>query len=115
METVYIDLVGDKAIIRLEGGKTTDYIKKYIQKQSWLHWERRTNITGRDKLFLIADLSDRTDLNEWKQDRLDRLVYAFQEDGYWLYLKTSDDETPKEYSTFTDDYKEIIREWNTIK
>lgn len=72
-------------------GKTPTELQKYIKKTKWLKWERRLSDkgTGKDKWFLVADFSDKTDVDEYGIDRNWRLANVFLENGMILYYRNN--------------------------
>lgn len=59
--------------------------------KKWLKWERRISDkgTGKDKWFLVADFSDKTDVDEYGIDRNWRLANVFLENGMILYYRNN--------------------------
>lgn len=72
-------------------GMTPTELQKYIKKTKWLKWERRISDkgTGKDKWFLVADFSDKTDVDEYGIDRNWRLANVFLETGMILYYRNN--------------------------
>jgi hypothetical protein len=72
-------------------GMTPTELQKYIKKTKWLKWERRISDkgTGKDKWFLVADFSDKTDVDEYGIDRNWRLANVFLENGMILYYRNN--------------------------
>ena len=53
-------------------------------------WEQSADKgTGRDKWFLVADFSDKTDVDQYGINRNQRLANAFLENGMVLYYRKS--------------------------
>lgn len=75
-------------------GKIPTELQKYIKKTKWLKWERRLSDkgTGKDKWFLVADFSDKSDVDEHGINRNQRLTNTFLENGMILYYRNSRDE-----------------------
>lgn len=100
-----------KAYITLNSDNTAaeivfDYIcsqalKNEIRRQKWLRWEKRKNQKGKETWRLIADLSDKDDLNEWGQSRLQQLASVMIDDGLILCFRRLPEET---YSLDLDQY-----------
>lgn len=72
-------------------GQTPTELQKYIRQTKWLKWERRLSDkgTGKDKWFLVADFSDKTDVDEYGLDRNWRLANVFLENGMILYYRNN--------------------------
>ena len=89
-------------------GQTPEELKKYIKKEKWLKWERRLSDkgTGKEKWFLIADLSDKMDVDEYGVDRNQRLANEFLGNGMILYYRNSRaDEFDLDYEKYVWDVK----------
>lgn len=85
-------------------GKTPTELQKYIKKTKWLKWERRLSDkgTGKDKWFLVADFSDKTDVDGYGIGRSQRLSIVFLENGMLLFYRNSRDDE------FDFDYKKYV-------
>lgn len=84
-------------------GKTPAELQKYIKKTKWLKWERRLSDkgTGKDKWFLVADFSDKTDVDEYGIGRSKSLSIVFLENGMLLFYRNSrDDEFDFDYEKY---------------
>lgn len=84
-------------------GMTPTELQKYIKKTKWLKWERRISDkgTGKDKWFLVADFSDKTDVDEYGIDRNWRLANVFLENGMILYYRNNrEDKFDVEYEKY---------------
>jgi hypothetical protein len=79
-------------------GQTPNELQKYIKKTKWLKWERRPSIllsdkgTGKEKWFLVADFTDKTDTDEYGINRCQRLANSFLENGMILYYRNNREE-----------------------
>lgn len=104
-DSAYITLEGDIAILGFEGGITPSEVKKFIKGQEWAHWERRISDKGKEKMYIVADLSETKDLDEWGLSRLNRLNIALLENGLILYYR---DNSKSEYDS---DYEKYVYEW----
>jgi hypothetical protein len=89
-QCVYVTVSENEGEIYFDG-QTPAELKTYIKKMKWLKWERRLSDkgTGRDKWFLVADFSDKTDVDQYGINRNQRLANAFLENGMVLYYRKS--------------------------
>lgn len=76
-QCVYVTVSENEGEIYFDG-QTPAELKTYIKKMKWLKWERRLSDkgTGRDKWFLVADFSDKTDVDQYGINRNQRLVLS---------------------------------------
>ncbi|MBQ9753059.1 MAG: hypothetical protein IJV81_09595 [Paludibacteraceae bacterium] len=71
-------------------GQTPAELQRYIKKTKWLEWNRRLSDkgTGKEKWFLIADFTDKEDVDEYGINRSQRLANVFLENGMILYYRS---------------------------
>ena len=77
-QCVYVTVSENEGEIYFDG-QTPAELKTYIKKMKWLKWERR----------LLADFSDKTDVDQFGINRNQRLANAFLENGMVLYYRKS--------------------------
>lgn len=85
-------------------GKTPTELQRYIKNTKWLKWERRLSDkgTGKEKWFLVADFSEKSDVDEYGINRSKRLANIFQDNGMLLFYRNSRDDE------FDFDYKKYV-------
>ena len=90
-QCVYVTVSENEGEIYFDG-QTPAELKTYIKKMKWLKWERRLSDkgTGRDKWFLVADFSDKTDVDQYGINRNQRLANAFWRMGWYCIIEKAE-------------------------
>lgn len=99
--SAYITLGNYGALVTFESMCSTE-LRNMIRSESWLKWEKLPNDKGKEIWHLIVDLTDEGDKNERGQNRLQRLVEAFIDDGLILFFRRNSSED------FDSDYKKYV-------
>ncbi len=87
----YITLDNENKVLEIyfDGVLGAD-LKAFIKSKSWLKWEKRISdkSKNKEKWFLIADVSDTTDTDEFGIGRCNQLTIAMSECGIvWFYCR----------------------------
>lgn len=92
MANVYVTLSEGKGAEITFDSLVSNSFKEMIRREPWLKWQKRKLGGSREKWFLIADLSDEGDRDEWGLNRLQRLTNAFLDDGLILNFRNNQEE-----------------------
>jgi len=85
-------------------GKTPVELQRYIKKNRWLKWQKRLSDKRpeKEKWFLVADFSDKADVDEYGLNRNKRLANKFLSNGMILFYRNSREDN------FDSDYEKYV-------